>query len=205
MVSTYDMALALVDSSKRAISDEVWQLAEMGASFIAPGGVDIDPKLYDQENIYSRVYHPEVDLAEARVVENILDCAKVLGTKLIAICRGHQLLGVVLGVPLIQDIMAETGQFHSHSQVKLTSKRMADILKVQVGLIEANSLHHQALASVPAGWSTAARWGGIIEAIESEDYPSIVSFQWHPEMISTQMRRLEEWLNAGNTVQQVQS
>ena len=48
-----------------------------------------------------------------------------------------------------------------------------------------NSLHHQTIDRVAAGWIVTARSAdGTIEAIEWPDH-DIVAVQWHPELLPT--------------------
>ena len=62
-----------------------------------------------------------------------------------------------------------------------------------------NSFHHQAVKEVPPGFRICARaTDGVIEAMESTEYKSMLGVQWHPECFilrdDTCMMPLFEWL-----------
>ena len=69
---------------------------------VLPGGGDVDPRLYGQEpgpSLYD--VNTEQDRLDIAVARRALDA----GTPVLGICRGHQLLNVLYGGTLIQDMM----------------------------------------------------------------------------------------------------
>ena len=62
------------------------------------------------------------------------------------------------------------------------------------GRIAVNSFHHQAVAECGERFRVTARAAdGVIEAMESNDYQSVMGVQWHPECL-TEGKPLFEWL-----------
>ena len=58
-----------------------------------------------------------------------------------------------------------------------------------------NSLHHQAVKDPGARFrTTAVAPDGVIEAIESTEFKSIMGVQWHPEHLGDEGQRLFRWL-----------
>ncbi len=63
--------------------------------------------------------------------------------------------------------------------------------------IYVNSFHHQAVADPGKHFRVTAKApDGVIEAMESSEFKSILGVQWHPENLEQDGRRLFEWLVA---------
>ncbi|PWK47314.1 gamma-glutamyl-gamma-aminobutyrate hydrolase family protein [Pleionea mediterranea] len=151
---------------------------------IISGGDDIHPTHYgDPENEASR-YDPardqlEMDMLKAYLPENI----PILG-----ICRGAQLLNVVLKGTLHADIRPErklTPNKYTAFPIKSVEleqdSRLADCVTPQT--LTVNSLHNQAVKSLGEGLVVTAKDAdGFIQAIERQDR-FIVGVQWHPEYL----------------------
>lgn len=76
---------------------------------LLPGGGDLDPRLYGQEPVEA-VYdvNPDQDRLDLEAARAAIDA----GLPLFGICRGHQLLNVLYGGTLVQD-MDPSGVFHN--------------------------------------------------------------------------------------------
>ncbi len=153
---------------------------------LLPGGIDVLPDFYGAQ--------PEPNLGP---VDPLLDSYQIgliqeaMEQKLpiLAICRGHQLLNVVLGGTLIQHIPQQAPWLNHnqdmeprwpfHSVMALAGSKIADVFgeKFQV-----NSFHHQAVdRPAPSLKVTATAPDGVVEALEHQDHPFVVGVQWHPE------------------------
>ncbi len=155
-----------------------------------PGGEDVSPREYGEEPIPDlSVGDPVRDGVELRLARWAMqDDLATLG-----ICRGQQLLTVALGGSLFQDLRSQgvTTLEHSgkdgrqrgtliHSVRLEPNSRLARL--VDEAALEVNSLHHQAVRTVPAALSVVGRSpDGIIEAVEAPDRRFFVAVQWHPE------------------------
>ncbi len=141
------------------------------------GGADINPKIYNQENIASQIseHSKKRDIFEIEVLE----IAKSLAKKVLAVCRGHQLVNAALGGTLVQEI----GWMEPH--------------KGHHGLVEAkgivgkhfewvNSMHHQGVLLPGIGQEVTSKHGGIVESTESEN---IITVQFHPETMNERSSR----------------
>ncbi|WP_026543184.1 MULTISPECIES: gamma-glutamyl-gamma-aminobutyrate hydrolase family protein [Micrococcaceae] len=160
---------------------------------LLPGGGDIDPRLYGQDpedalyDVNQEQDHLDIDVARATIDA---------GLPLLGICRGHQLLNVLYGGTLTQD-MAVTSVTHSSlgpgnpgasewawHDVRLSPGSKAAALhgSPEGSTIKVASGHHQAVARVGEGLVvTAIADDGTVEALED---PSrwVASVQWHPEV-----------------------
>lgn len=153
---------------------------------LLPGGGDMDPKFYGQARIPA-CGEPNLlrDAAEPLLLRAFLAADKpVLG-----ICRGIQVMNVVLGGDLYQDIKPfEHLPHNGHwAKVHTVTVRRGTLLSRILGqdTVLVNSQHHQAVDRVAPGFTLAAlSEDGIVEAIEKPDAGFCLGVQWHPEWLS---------------------
>ncbi|GJM08720.1 MAG: gamma-glutamyl-gamma-aminobutyrate hydrolase [Lysobacteraceae bacterium] len=153
-------------------------------AIIVSGGDDIHPSLYGAEEMPKAVYDPKRDELEQAHIHHALDH----GLPLLGICRGHQLINVVLGGKLHSDI---------RDLRKATSNR-GTILPRKTALLESasrihqaiakdqikiNSLHHQAVDKLGDGMQVSARdLDHFVQGAEHQD-KLVFGVQWHPEYL----------------------
>lgn len=157
--------------------------------FILSGGGDINPLLYGEQPLpLLEEIHTGLDRAQWKLTEEILKTQKPL----LAVCRGMQLLNVVLGGTLWQDISAVGQPVMLHSQHgpredvfhSITIEKDSTLGALFGEYLNVNSFHHQSLHRIGQGLkATAMAPDGIIEAIEMPDRRFAVGIQWHPEML----------------------
>jgi len=150
---------------------------------IIGGGDDISPDLYGGELVTSSVLDPARDKLERCLIEAALAQDKpVMG-----ICRGSQMLNVVLGGSLHQDAYG-VYQDSRHYRTILPRKdvriedgtRLADL--AGLAPMKVNALHSQAVDRLGEGLRVAAHdTGGMVQAIERVAEPFALGVQWHPE------------------------
>jgi putative glutamine amidotransferase len=155
------------------------------------GGADLDPGLYGQPNLFARKVDPPRDRMEQALLCWALENRKpVLG-----ICRGAQLLNVALGGTLHQEATDAFPAFRPHRGVykQLAKRRPIRVVREGwtwtlmggPGPFLVNSLHHQAIAEVPAALEVVARdEHGMVQAVETRAKGCFtVGVQWHPELM----------------------
>nr|WP_326183797.1 gamma-glutamyl-gamma-aminobutyrate hydrolase family protein [uncultured Oscillibacter sp.] len=147
-------------------------------ALLLPGGGDMEPWRYGQNNTASRGLEPERDAAELLLMDRFTAMKKpVLG-----ICRGLQTINVFFGGTLVQDLPG-------HSDVggidRLHGVRTAPSpLRALYGeRCVVNSAHHQAADRLGAGLRVV-QWApdGTVEALCHQSLP-VWGVQWHPERI----------------------
>lgn len=149
------------------------------------GGDNIEPVHYGAEGDGLAEYDVERDHFEIDILRRVLETSvPVLG-----ICRGAQLVNVVLGGTLYQDLRplrTRTPNRNSAFPVKNVTLDPASRLAVcmQTDRARVNSLHHQAVHQVAEGLRPCA-WDsdGFIQAVEGPSRPFLVGVQWHPEYL----------------------
>ncbi|MFZ5962676.1 gamma-glutamyl-gamma-aminobutyrate hydrolase family protein [Thalassococcus sp. BH17M4-6] len=149
---------------------------------IIGGGDDIAPTLYGGEVRMGVRLDPDRDAMEKGVLEAAFDTA----LPILGICRGSQMLNIVLGGTLHQ----EAYSVYDSRFVKtiLPRKRVTitdDSLLyrvTRVPCLDVNALHTQAVDKLGRGLQVAARdEGGMVQAIERTRDPFALGVQWHPE------------------------
>lgn len=157
--------------------------------FLFPGGEDMTPSYYGEEPLPSiQVYKPEIDEALLKAGRYALEH----GRPMLGICKGNQLLNVLMGGTLYQDLsltgkdclkhlQAGKREYLTH-QVKVgQGTHLASLLGE--GTCWTNSMHHQSVKDLGKGLKASAYANdGVIEAIEDEE-GLIVGVQWHPESL----------------------
>ena len=158
-------------------SELAGRLARFDA-LLMPGGADLGPERYGQEPHPTTVeVVPWQDSFDIAVTQAYL----ASGQPALAICRGLQVLNVVCGGDLVQDLVETTVPHRSAPhQVSVTAgTRLREV--VGQDAIEVSSYHHQAIGRLGAGLVvSAAAADGVIEAIEHES-ADLIGVQWHPE------------------------
>lgn len=157
--------------------------------FILSGGGDINPALYG-ETPHPKLeeFHSALDRSQWLLTQEILRADKPL----LAVCRGVQLLNVVQGGTLWQDVSAIDHPVMLHSQFSPRGDLFHPVDIVQGSILhrlfgdklEVNSFHHQCLKEPGKGLKiTATAPDGIIEAVEMPERRFVIGIQWHPEML----------------------
>ena len=166
---------------------------------LVPGGVDISPRFFHEDA------HPETDMPDTGldfVETTMLPWALADDLPLFGICRGHQVLNVIMGGTLWQDIPSQYPTVFDHRESY--KRKIRDYLAHDVRIapdsrlrelagaerVWVNTSHHQAVKEVaptlrPTAWSP----DDLCEGLEGTDHYFLLSVQWHPE----EMVRKHEW------------
>lgn len=173
--------------------DVLRALYESVDGILFPGGNDVDPKLYGEDPI------PETkDVSEFRDKNEIQLMKWALEDKkpVLCICRGMELLNVIKGGTLHQDIQLALPdkQDHDSSSKAENLEDLAHNLRIDPDSklakilgsteIRTNTHHHQGI-NILAPELRATAWSedGIIEGLETEDDTYTIGVQSHPESL----------------------
>jgi putative glutamine amidotransferase len=178
-----------IDHSIECVTDYVHALDGL----LMPGGdYDIPPAMYGEakvhESVVTKIERIDFDLA---ITKSFLDVNKPI----LGICAGEQLLAVMYGGSLVQDIKSEVAECLDHYQAN--REAYAHEIEVTKGTLlhkiiaknklRVNSHHHQSVKAVKGQLIVSAcSSDGVIEAIEVKDKRFCLGVQWHPEFDNDQ-------------------
>lgn len=167
-------------------------------ALILSGGGDINP-LWAGEEPSPKLHgiNQERDLPELLIAR----LAYNRQIPMLGICRGIQTLATAFGGKVAQDISDVATIKHSqdadrseptHSVIIDEDSSLFDIYKSTKVMV--NSFHHQAVAEAGDKFRVVAKSpDGVIEAMESSEFKSILGVQWHPECLEEGLP-LFQWL-----------
>ncbi len=158
--------------------------SENCSALLLPGGGDLDPALYRQENQGSRNVDRSLDEKELELVRSF--CKK--NKPVLGICRGMQVLNVAFGGDLVQELPTasahcwekETGD----KRHRIQARPKSFLHKIYGNEFFVNSAHHQGIGQPAQGFQVAA-WSndGVVEGMEWTER-KIFAVQWHPERMT---------------------
>lgn len=167
-------------------------------ALILSGGGDINPLFGgDEPSPRLRGINQKRDLPELMITR----LAYNRQIPILGICRGIQALAVALGGKVAQDISIQANVKHSQDADRAEQTHSIKIAEDSIlhslygeEKIYVNSFHHQAVKDAGDKFRVVAKSSdGIIEAMESSEYKSIIGVQWHPECLEDGMP-LFRWL-----------
>lgn len=185
--SHYERWLAGAELRVRHVShaaEAARQLATAHALVLTGDDHDLDPALYGQAPRGARDPRPAADRADAALLRDAL----ASGMPVLGVCRGHQLLNVVRGGTLHQDLQQERAtrrpELHADRRMHAVATGAGSLARRMVGARAAvPSLHHQAVDRLGRGLRVTSRSAdGIVEGIEDPRLPFAVGVQWHAEL-----------------------
>jgi putative glutamine amidotransferase len=165
-------------------------------ALVLQGGTDVAPESYSETPI-----RPEWsgDRVRDRYETELVRAAMALDRPVLGICRGLQMLNVVFGGSLIQDIGTQCPGFLTHRDYERYDQLQHDVslepdswlTRMYPGRTRGrvNTVHHQAIKALGRSLRIEARSApdGLIEAVRYESgsseksAPWIYAVQWHPE------------------------
>lgn len=171
--------------------DRVDEYLSLVDGLVVSGGMyDIHPEHYGETKIQTELVTKDSRTEfEFALVRGALQ----RGIPLIGICGGMQLLAVLHGAKLIQDIKSEIPGSLNHMQplphdvpsqtVSLVPGTLTYKL-FAADQVAVNSVHHQAVKDLPPEvMVSAVAEDQVIEAIEIPGQRFCLGFQWHPEYL----------------------
>lgn len=186
-------------------TERLGELLDRLDGILFSGGGDINPLLLGEEPIKElHSITPERDRQELLLARLAYDRQ----IPMLGICKGIQVINAALGGTNYQDIHTQMeGVYIKHSQDQDRRYPSHQVNIIKGTLLEqlfgtelpVNSFHHQACKeAAPCMKVSAMSTDGVIEAIESNEYKSILGVQWHPETFILRNNRdmlpIFEWL-----------
>ena len=181
-------------------TDAVINTLERLDGLLLSGGADYNPLYCGEEpSPHLGGINSERDLPELLITQ----LAYNRQLPILGICRGIQTLAMALGGHVRQDISDIATVRHSQNADRMEPTHTVTIkpdstlynIYAQLSTLNVNSFHHQAVDDCGPRFRVCAKSSdGIIEAIESSEYKSIIGVQWHPECLVEEGLPLFKWL-----------
>jgi putative glutamine amidotransferase len=159
---------------------------------VLQGGNDVAPTHYGEEPL-----RPEWagDPVRDRYEMELIGAFVRAGKPVFGVCRGLQLLNVMFGGSLYQDIPTQQPQALAHRQPGRYERHFHNVdivpgtrlaqLYPSLQRTTTNSIHHQGVKALAPGFVVEARCpeDGMVEAIRRVDSDAsyVAAVQWHPE------------------------
>ncbi len=173
-----------------AYKDETVSILNLIDGLLIPGGdLDVPPSMYNEEI----KYNTNPCFERCKFESKLIVAALQKDMPLLGICHGMQLLNVLLGGSLFQDIEHQIPNAINHKQQMVRTKSYHNILVKKESLLAkilkedtfaVNSNHRQAINKLGEGIVISAKCieDGVIEAIESTHHSFVLGLEWHPEI-----------------------
>lgn len=166
--------------------EDIARFAELCDGFLFVGGPDLEPRRYGQERL--DVCGASCAARDAMEIK-LMQAALKTGKPILGVCRGLQVLNVVLGGTLYQDVPSQHEGVLAHQMEKPYNRAVHPVrvepdspLGALSPLEEVNSRHHQAIRELaPELQPMAYAPDGLIEAVYMPQKRFVWAVQWHPE------------------------
>ena len=160
-----------------ARTDDV--VVEKMDGLLLTGGSDIAPEFLRQEVPDPSLIDQDIDLPRDRWEFEVIPTILARGVPILAICRGMQVLNVVLGGTLKLDIPGHRLPEQKDNDIQSLRTDSGSTHRFE----KVNSSHHQAIDSLGQGLGIEA-WSAsddIVEQMRLRNYPFALAVQYHPE------------------------
>lgn len=169
-------------------AEDVLEIFDLCDALLMTGGHDVSPALYhEREKDTCGIACAARDRIERALYENAL----ANGKSVLGICRGIQMINVLQGGTLYQDLPTEYASNIEHHMkppytniahmVQIRKKSpLYDLLGIEN--LGVNSYHHQAVKELGEELEVMAESeDGLIEAMRHVKHKFVWAVQWHPE------------------------
>ncbi len=178
------------DSLVKRFEIDLARYADTLDGLVLQGGNDVAPEHYGEKPM-----HPDWagDGVRDRYEMALVRAFIKAGKPVFGICRGFQLLNVMHGGSLYQDIATQRPEALAHRDAPSYERCIHDIeltpgsrlaqLYPGVKRTRVNSIHHQGIKRLASDFEVEARCpdDGMIEAIRRRGPGFVAAVQWHPE------------------------
>ena len=178
------------------------EMVEKVDGIILSGGHDVNPYYYGEDPMLKiGELFPERDVFDMELYKTAIELKKPI----FGICRGYQIINVINGGTLYQDLSYADFVKIKHDQVD-NPTQATHFVELEEGTFlknilgekyKVNSFHHQILKDVAPEFKVVAKSSdGVIESIEKITEDSfVIGVQWHPEMLSASNEKSQEIFN----------
>mgnify|MGYP003620209782 FL=1 len=172
-----------------SLDDEIDAAVRGADGFLFAGGEDMAHVYYDLEDRGTISPNPLRDNFETKLFQR----AYAENKPILGICRGCQLINVMLGGTLYQNLASVKSEWALHSRSDETKGYVheAEILMNEYfplcheRTIKVNSMHHQAIDQVASPLEVTVQTAdGLVEGVSMPSDGYLRGVQWHPECLA---------------------
>ena len=154
-------------------------------ALILPGGGDITPAFFGENNTASKNIDTELDILQFQA----FDYALRHSMPILGICKGMQIINVALGGTITQDLpTAEYHRYQNADKYHIAEALPGSCLHTLYGArVMVNSAHHQGIGRLGENLRVI-QWcplDGCVEGFVHKTLP-ILGLQWHPERLNSE-------------------
>ncbi len=158
---------------------------------ILTGGIDSHPKFYNSTRLNYPNAPDQFNVARDEFEISVFNYSQQHRIPVLAICRGMQLINIILGGTIIQDLEESNKENHKkqnnidslHPINVVKESLLFEIANCEKGIV--NSAHHQGLDKIADDLKVAScSPDDVVESIEwknKADRSFLLGVQWHPE------------------------
>jgi len=184
-------------------TETLTRLIDSFDGIIFTGGANIDSLWYDEKPFKKQSMESEL---RNRFEKALFLVAKEKKIPILGICRGNQLINVLQGGSLFQNIDKQMNTDINHEGVDKKIEEKLHSVSLEKGSFLAkisgekrilvNSFHVQCIKELGENLKiTAKSEDGVPEAIEYEGDFFMKGVQWHPEALEDQLQLFREFIN----------
>lgn len=188
---------------KEFTTETLTHLIDSFDGMIFTGGANIDSLWYDEKPLEKQSMESEL---RNRFEKALFLVAKEKKIPILGICRGNQLINVLQGGSLVQNIDKQMNTDINHEGVDKKIEEKLHSVSLEKGSFLAkisgkkrilvNSFHVQCIKELGENLKiTAKSEDGVPEAIEYEGDFFMKGVQWHPEALEDQLEIFREFIN----------
>ena len=183
--------------------EELERLVDSVDGIIFTGGCHVESKWYGEKPLSDETRE---DGLRNYFERDLFIVAKKKKKPILGVCRGCQLINVMQGGSLVQDIdsQIDTNVYHKGEGCKISEK----LHKVAIAKdsllkniynkeeVQVNSFHEQCIKNIGTDLKITAKCceDGVIEGIEYDGDFYMAGVQWHPEGMEDQLKLFEEFV-----------
>ena len=183
--------------------EELERLIDSVDGIIFTGGCNVESRWYGEKPLKEETRE---DSIRNNFERELFLAAKKKKKPILGVCRGCQLINVMQGGSLVQNIdgQLETEVYHNgigcsiNEKIHKVALSNGSILKniYNKEEVQVNSFHEQCIKKIGTDLKATAKCldDGVIEGVEYEGDFYMAGVQWHPEGMEDQLKLFEEFV-----------
>lgn len=183
---------------------ELNKLIDCVNGIIFTGGCNVESQWYGEKPLGEET---KEDVLRNGFERDLFLAAKKKKKPILGVCRGCQLINVMQGGTLVQNIDSQlnTAVYHKGTGCRISEKLHRVVLAEDSRLknayneqeVPVNSFHEQCIKQIGTDLKITAKCceDGVIEGVEYEGDFYMAGVQWHPEGMEDQLKLFEEFVD----------